>query len=423
MATEDHGFGAFDKATGEYQFFRNQFSGESPEIDRVCQGLYLDPQQRLWVLGGRAASGFLPRSGRPCAISAWRQVAAGPNGPRCPTSPIRPACFHRFVATENSGCFEWGRRKRQPRAAGTANAGRQLPAFQDIALRFTGEHLGGHWAKTLGGGASLYVLRPGTASFEVAVLGLQPPRGLEETVNDLLEDSNGNIWVATSYDWFYRLHPGSGAVDYFSKQSDFAEGAPEFNKWWVLLNMAEDPRGHIWFALKSGGVLDFDPVSRNFKQFNFENKLSSNDILSIEATKDGRIWVGTKTNGLQAFTPNSALQKATQVLGKNGGQANQYLSAVRHDESKGLLWLTTDNGLAALDPATGAVQLYGTGAGLRNAYLNGKGLAVVDGFGVLIWPAERVLPAPQWGKLALGGPPHAAGGHQRFQGFQPIQVF
>ncbi len=383
VATEDNGFGTFSKATGSFQFFSDKFSSESPEVDRVCQGLYLDPQQRLWVLGRQGGVRvFAPQR------QTMRYISLAAGGGKTERAEVSDFAFSPsrrtiFVATENSGCFEWSDEKGSLVQRALPFPDGTFPNFKALLCDSRGNIWAGT-AKTLGGRASLYILRPGKKSFEVALLGLQPPRGLEETVNNLLEDSNGNIWVATSYDGIYRLRPGSASADYFREQSNFAEGAPDFNKWWVLLDMAEAPNGHIWFALKSGGVIDFDPIARNFKVFNFENLLTSNDILSIEATNDGRIWVGTKNNGLQSFMPSSTSKKATQVLGNDIGQVSQYLSAIKHDERTGLLWFTTDHGLTVFDPTKRTAKVYGIGTGLRNAYLNGKGLAVVKGLGVFI---------------------------------------
>lgn len=383
VATEDNGFGVFSKATGHYQFFREIFSSESPEVDRVCQGLYLDPQQRLWVLGRQGGVRvFAPQRQTMRYISL---AAGGSSIERAEVTDFAYSPSRRtvFVATENSGCFEWSDENGSLVQRALPLPDGSFPNFKALLCDSRGNIWAGT-AKTLGGGASLYVLRPGKTNFEVAVLKLQPVRRMEETVNDLLEDSKGNIWAATSYDGIYRIGPGANDVDYFREQENFAEGAPDFNKWWVLLNMAEAPNGHIWFALKSGGVIDFDPAARNFRVFNFENLLTSNDILSIEASGDGRIWVGTKNNGLQVFMPTSASKKAILFLSNEDGPVSQYLSAIRRDLATGQLWLTTYNGLIALAPTNGAVKVYGMGAGLRNAYLNGKGLAVVGGLGVLI---------------------------------------
>ncbi|MBK8562469.1 MAG: histidine kinase [Saprospiraceae bacterium] len=402
VGTEDNGFGTFDRKTGKFNFFKNEFSGESPELDRMCQGLYVDLQKRLWVLGRQGGVRVFAPQQTTFRYVSLAAAAGGGRSERAEVADIAysPSRRSLFVATENNGCFEWSDERNTLVQRATPLPDGTFPFFKTLLCDTKGNTWAGT-AKTLGGGASLYVLRPGKLHFEAAILKFQPARGLEETVNDLLEDTAGNIWVATSYDGFYKLNPNNFAVESFRDQPSFAKDAPAFNKWWALLDMSLAPNGHIWFALKSGGVVDFDPTTRKFKLYNSQNGLASNEALAVECSSDGRIWVATKNGGVQSYRPGGKKGDVLELSDKMNGQHGQLVSAIGLDSVAGLLWLNTDKGLASMDPENDKMTIYGRSSGLRNAYLMGKGLAVVKGVGVVVGQPNGFCWLKQEGAVAI----------------------
>jgi ligand-binding sensor domain-containing protein len=81
--------------------------------------------------------------------------------------------------------------------------------------------------------------------------------------------------------------------------------------------------------------------------------LSHNFILSVYENPDGTIWVGTNGYGLDRFDPGSG--KFTNYSIANG-LPNNTIYAIR--ESKGALWLSTNNGLTKLDLKSGVITVY-----------------------------------------------------------------
>lgn len=383
VATLDQGFGTFNKVSGKFNFYKNSLSGESPELDRACQGFFLDRQQRLWILG-RQQGGlrvYAPKrqSMRYISLASGGGIAERSEVSSLAYSPSRRSIF---IATENNGCFEWSDEKSSLKQLTKPMHEGSFPNFRVIFC----DSKGNVWAgsgKTVGGKASLYRLKPGQSHFEVANLNLLPFGGLEETVNDIMEDSNGNLWIATSYNGIYKLNLNSMKVEYYFQGVGFAKDAPNFNWWWALLKVKEGPDGHIWFVMKNGEVLEFDPIARNFKTYNYDNILASNDVISLEFSADGQIWLGTKTHGLQTFSPGVTSKDSVRVVNSKDGLPSQYISDIKRD-ANGLLWLTTDKGLTTLDPNTLTFRNYGITDGLHSTVLKGKGLALVPSLGVLV---------------------------------------
>ncbi len=381
VATEDNGFGYFEKNTGKYHFFSNPLSGESPETDRNCQGLYLDPEQRLWVLGVRGGVRVFDFQHQ-----SFRYVSLASGDGKTEREEVTAFAYDArrkvvFAATENSGCYEWSDEAGTLRQRAKSLPGGLYPSFRTL-LCDAGGNIWAGAAKTLGGEASLYLLRPGQDFFQPAVLPLSSPRTVDETVNDIFEDSKGSVWIATSYDGVYKVSPGVTAAVNFSNEKGFPPGLPDFKKWWAFLDVKEDGRGHLWFALKSGGVLDFDPVTHLFTVYDNTSVLQSANARSLETGADGSIWVGTG-NGLEVFIPGKPSKSASRVLGKLEGLPGSHISAIQKGAA-GKLWMATGKGLAVLDPATGQFNVFAKTEGLKDAYLKDKGLAVIPGMGVLV---------------------------------------
>ncbi|MBI5916015.1 MAG: histidine kinase [Bacteroidetes bacterium] len=382
IATEDNGFGVFEKNSGKYHFFRNALSGESPELDRNCQGLYLDPEQRLWVLGvqgGVRSYNFQNQSFRYISLASGDAKTERVEVTDFAYNPLRKVVF---VATENSGCYEWSDVGSRLTQRAKPIPGGLFPNFRTV----TCDTKGNVWAgalKTLGGEASLYLLRPGQAFFEPVILPFPKPRALEETVNDISEDSKGNIWVATNYDGLYKISLGIRAVKRFAEDEGFAKGLPAFEKWWAFLDVKEDRRGHLWLALKSSGVLDFDPQTSSFVKYDDQNVLASNHARSLEIGLDGSIWVGTKNQGLQVLMPGWQIKSSVGTLDKKQGLPGDYVSCIEKDET-GNLWMATNKGLAVYDPTGNQFKVFAKAEGLKDTYLTGKGLAIFPGLGVLV---------------------------------------
>ena len=387
VATEDNGFGIFEKNSGKYHFIKNAQSGESPELDRNCQGLYLDPEQRLWVLGwqgGVRSYNFQNQSFRYISLASGDAKTERAEVTDFAYAPLRKLVF---VATENSGCYEWSDVGSRLTQRAKPIPGGLFPNFRTV----TSDTKGNVWAgalKTLGGEASLYLLRPGQAFFEPVILHLPKPGVLEETINDIFEDSKGNIWVATSYDGLYKISPmtngkGIREVKHFVEGEGFTIGSPAFERWWAFMGIKEDGRGHLWLALKSSGLLDFDPQTGNFVKYDDQNALVSNHTRSLEIGLDNSIWVGARNNGLQVLNPDQQPKSLVQVLGKAQGLPGDYVSCIEKDET-GNLWMATNMGLAMYDLSGKQFRVFAKAEGLKDAYLTDKGLAAFPGLGVLV---------------------------------------
>lgn len=123
----------------------------------------------------------------------------------------------------------------------------------------------------------------------------------------------------------------------------------------VVYSILDGPDGTLWIGTRGGGLrrlhLDSDTV---------EYVPSEYDVLSLAATADGTLWAGTG-DGLDMIAPDGALRRFTQ---KEGLPNNTVHGIVPEDN--GSLWVSTNRGLALIEPGRNEVFSYFASDGLQD---------------------------------------------------------
>ncbi len=163
-------------------------------------------------------------------------------------------------------------------------------------------------------------------------------------VQDLLEDSEGNIWISTSE-----------AVDFFNrKQNTFVTyrndpknpGSISYNGANVIF---EDSKKNIWIGTSNGLNL-FNKKDSSFVKFTKEDGLPDNSIKAIEEDNFGNLWLSTN-RGLSRFTPGKRAQ-FVNFSEEDGLQGKEFLSRSSFKNKDGLLFFGGNNGFNVFDPKT-----------------------------------------------------------------------
>ncbi|MCB0628291.1 MAG: two-component regulator propeller domain-containing protein [Saprospiraceae bacterium] len=145
----------------------------------------------------------------------------------------------------------------------------------------------------------------------------------------VLEDRKGNIWFATIGAGVYR-YDGQSFVNYTSK-----EGLANDR----VIYIYEDTAGNIWFG-GEGGISCFD--GKSFRNYTTEEGLTSNDVNTIIEDKTGKFWIGTRG---QACTFDG---KTFTVLTNPFGKPFENVRLIMED-SRGHIWLGGNDGLWRYD--------------------------------------------------------------------------
>ena len=170
----------------------------------------------------------------------------------------------------------------------------------------------------------------------------------ENRVIALYEDAEGNIWTG--------LHASPPNV--------FPKKAPPFQKLWPyprhpdklgesLVNaIFEDRYGAIWIG--AGGALNrIDTVARTMEPFAPAGPGTSIEVLSITEDPSGTLWIGTLGGGLYAFDQKTKAFSSYRHDAENPQSISSDVVTRVLADTSGELWITTWNGIDRFSPGTG----------------------------------------------------------------------
>jgi signal transduction histidine kinase/ligand-binding sensor domain-containing protein len=117
----------------------------------------------------------------------------------------------------------------------------------------------------------------------------------------------------------------------------------------------EDRQGRLWIGTNTGGLNALDRATWRFRSFRHDSKskdsISNDSVYAIAEDSGGRLWVGTQS-GLDRFDP------ATGVFEHVQGLSDSYVDALFAAPDGTLFIGTVGGGLDRLDPATGSITVY-----------------------------------------------------------------
>ncbi len=179
-------------------------------------------------------------------------------------------------------------------------------------------------------------------------------------ISDILEDRRGRIWVAssTAIGW---INAGGGlSVSEVTPAGGF------------IHDIAEGHDGSIWAARSGGGIVHLDPDGKLIETFltTPDNPLGMRDdiVLSVHPSKSqpGIIWFGTSDAGLGRF---DLATRDFSFFSHEQGLVNDNVYGILEDDA-GVLWLSTNRGLARFDPSSGSFASYGFEDGAQSEEFN-----------------------------------------------------
>ena len=274
-----------------------------------------------------------------------------------------------------------------------------------VISSFATDKQGHIWVATEGGGLNRY--HPGTARFTVYKHQPGKPGSLSSNlVKKLFVDASGNLWVGTH---------GGGLNVYLPASNQFAtllyEPQNPLRKNDEIVALTEDSLGHFWVGRHPGLQL-YRPPGTQLEALPLPAALQSiqhKHISALLLDSHKNLWIGTldglylwnpQLNQLQNLMPDKAtdtwpincIQQDSRgqvwvgVFNKGLWQYdNKYQPAKRYTQAQGLphanvwgvleddaqhLWVSTSNGLARLNPNTGAVEQYTSTDGLMGNEFN-----------------------------------------------------
>ena len=190
----------------------------------------------------------------------------------------------------------------------------------------------------LGTNIGIFRYVPSTDSFEYL------PELRDEFIYDILEDSSGNIWLASLSHGAFLYDVKQGQLTNFMPREDDPHSLP-FHK---VICLFEDHNHLIWMGTHGGGLCSYDIEKGCFDRYDTSDGLPSNVIRQILEDKDGMLWVTTN----QGLVRMNSETKEMQVLNtRNGMLSNQFNSQSGAVDQDGNLYLGTNGGFVVFNPS------------------------------------------------------------------------
>ena len=207
------------------------------------------------------------------------------------------------------------------------------------------DHNGVMWI----GGEGLFRMAGGTIS---KLAGLPA----DISINFLLEDRQGTIWIASDANGVGRL--AGGKFSFFSTDSGLTSN--------TILCLYEDGEGGIWAGTQGGGINRFR--DGRWKSLTTSNGLLNNYVNTIMRADGGEIWMSTN-QGLFGTSERSVIDategRTTTVQGvsieaRNGLRSTEFAGGLQSCSAKspdGTLWFASVQGLVGYNPGS-AMRTY-----------------------------------------------------------------
>ncbi len=186
-------------------------------------------------------------------------------------------------------------------------------------------------------------------------------------LENLLKDSQGNIWIATFRGGLHRYNVTTNTLEKIDLVMDNRILNPS-----QVLTIFEDNMGNIWLGSHGDGVIRLKKKNGTWKVVNQyrvtgeEGIGISNDFVNdIHQDKKGSLWVGTDS-GLNKYDPKSnsfiRIEEPKEFRSVS-------IESIEYDE-KGELWLGTNKGLKRYNPSSNELTSYNVSDGVQGANFN-----------------------------------------------------
>ena len=228
----------------------------------------------------------------------------------------------------------------------------------DVVMSILEDRDGMLWIGTYGGGVSALDRRLNRYTHYPEL-----STSAQNVVLSLLEDKDGNIWVGTYGDGINVLDRKTGQVRHY--------GSPQHLRDGTVMCMVSDKAGNVWAGTYDGGVYKIIPGTDSIQAFTKAEGLSCEGVASICFDKKGNPWFGGIGGGAMYF--DLAKNKITVYRHdkqKKNSLSNDLINCVFED-SQGMIWFGTTNGLNRFDPSTGQFSVWYERDGLLSDYIYG----------------------------------------------------
>lgn len=215
---------------------------------------------------------------------------------------------------------------------------------------------------------------------------LNAANGLSQgMIYDILQDRRGFLWFATHdglnrYDGYHFEVFQNDPFEPFSISDNIPQA------------LAEDAHGRIWVGTENNGINVFDPATRRFYHLRAgAGGITNPNVVSLEKTPDGAVWVGTTNGANRVWLPEKLPDDTPELLSlarvetffwddpNDGNPVSPNLICDMLAAPDGTFWVATPRQLGQFDPKTGGIVTRATPAICGETDGNGRFCLGPDG--------------------------------------------
>lgn len=169
------------------------------------------------------------------------------------------------------------------------------------------------------------------------------------SVNKIVQDSYGMIWLSTSRDGVFSIEPKNGTITNYKNREGDDTSLVDNN----VITMCVDNRGRLWFGTMGEGFCRFDYEQKNFVRYK-ETDLPDKVVNCIFSVQDD-LWIVTN-NHVVKFNPETG--DLLTFSHSKGILCDQYTEDTGLKTANGMLYMGGVGGMDILDPQNIRVSSY-----------------------------------------------------------------
>ncbi|WP_232361505.1 two-component regulator propeller domain-containing protein [Paraneptunicella aestuarii] len=164
------------------------------------------------------------------------------------------------------------------------------------------------------------------------------------SVKSLYQDSRGNIWIGTREKGLFCYFVDSGE---FKNMVQVAGFDPVLSDSFVL-SILEDSQGYMWFGTFSDGLFRYHPVTNQFTQFTPESeslfRINHYRVSSLLEDRSGFLWVGFHDGGVNRINPRRTIIESFRHKQDDKYSLNNDIVLSLYQDQSGRVWIGTMGG-------------------------------------------------------------------------------
>jgi len=230
------------------------------------------------------------------------------------------------------------------------------------------------WMGTLGAGLIRYDPETGRSTTYVRDRGDPGSPGWPDGILSVCVGSDRSLWLST-FNGLYRFVRGEGdqageLIHYLHRDGD--RNSLSCN---TVRMSVEDSDGNLWIATEGGGLNKLDIETGEFTSFNKEHGLADNNILGILIDEAGNLWLSSN-NGLSKFNPTSG--QTENYTTEDGLQGREFNFGGYYKSRSGELFFSGEKGINYFYPDSVKKNLHVPGVVITDFKLFNKSVPIGD---------------------------------------------